>query len=199
MKFHREHAEPITASARPATDADRTPPKPGLTPPQFRLSTLLAVTAIVCVGLALAKIVSPALSGLAVMILCVVFAHVAGNAVGTQLRSSSRHAQPLEGNCSPARGRPTDENVFAPATRLSHRTRLGWGTVVITAMASIAGATGGGWLLWWSMNGEASIPSMILGGISCGVLGGFWGFGTSSLLGVLGGAVRHAHQDPNKR
>ena len=157
----------------------------------------MSVTAILCIGLALAKVVSPVLSGLAVLLLFVVMAHVLGNALGTQLRQSSQHARPLELDDNvPNPGSAKDENVFAPATRLSHHTQLGLGTKICTGIGAVIGAIVGGGVLWWSMKGDASIPAMGLGVVSCAVLGGFAGFGMSSLLGVLGGAVVQAHQDP---
>ena len=171
--------------------------KPGLNPPQFRLSTMLTVTALVCFALALAKIIHPMLSGVMALGLFLVFAHIAGNVLGTQLKHSSRHAQPLEGRHQPSPA--CTEKRVAPATRLRYRAQLGWGTVIASSFGALVGGIGGGWLLWWSLNGDASIPSMALGVISCGVLGGFWGFGVSSLLGVLGGAVWHAQRDPDER
>lgn len=158
----------------------------------------MTVTAIVCIGLALAKVVSPVLSGLAVLLLFIVFAHVVGNALGTQLRQSSQHAQPLALDDNvPNPGSANDQNVLAPQTRLSHHTQLGLGTKIITGIGAVLGAIVGSFVLWWTMKGDVSIPAMCLGIGSCAVLGGFVGFGMSSLLGVLGGAVVQAHQDPN--
>ena len=100
-------AESIIA-ARP-TDSTAPVSKPGLTPPQFRLSTMLAVTAVVCLALALAKVIHPMLSGVIALFLIVAFAHVAGNALGTQLKHSSRHAEPLDHRHVPAPD-PTDKH-----------------------------------------------------------------------------------------
>ena len=179
-----------------AGSSPRPIPEPGLSIPTFRLSTLMIVMAITCMGLALMKVVSPFLSGLAVLLLLLVFAHVLGNALGTQLRQSSRHAQPLSlDDDIPTPGNVRDTRILAPQTRLSHRSRLGLGTKIMTGIGAVLGAIGGGWLLWWSMKGETSTPAMGLGVVSCGVLGGFVGFAVSSLLGVLGGAVVQAHEE----
>lgn len=170
----------------------------GLRPPTFRLSSLLAAISIICTGLALLRLLDPIWAGMFLLFLLIIFAHVAGNALGTQLRDNARLSKPLHEDrkdAAPRRMRPTDEPLFAPSTRLSLHARLGLWTLIPTAIGALAGAIGGGWLLWWSLQGTASLGSMALGVVSCGALGGLWGFWMSSLLGVLGAAVWHAHRE----
>ncbi len=172
----------------------------GLRPPTFRLSSLLAVMAIICTCLALLRLFDPIWAGMFMLFLLIIFAHVAGNALGTQLRDNAHLSRPLDydrPDTDQRRIQPANESLFAPSTRLSLRTRLGLWTIIPTGIGVLGGAVGGGWLLWWSMQGQASIGSMALGVVSCGVLGGLWGFWISSFLSVLGSAVWHAHRESN--
>ena len=165
----------------------------GLRPPTFRLSSLLAVMAIICTCLALLRLFDPIWAGMFMLFLLIIFAHVAGNALGTQLRDNARLSKPLD------HGRPhtaqTNESLITPSTRLSLHTRLGLWTHIPTGIGALVGAFGGGWLLWRSMQGQASIGNTALGVVSCGVLGGLWGFWMSSFLSVLGSAIWHAHRE----
>ena len=154
--------------------------------------------AVICTGLALLRLLDPIWAGMFMLFLLIIFAHVAGNALGTQLRDNARLTKPLDHDKSVAdqrRIRPTNKSLFTPSPRLSLRTRLGLWTLIPTGIGILSGAFGGGWLLWWSMQGRASLSSMALGIISCGVLGGLWSFWMSSFINVLGSAVWHAHQE----
>ena len=68
----------------------------GLRPPTFRLSSLLAVMAIICTGLALLRLLDPIWAGMVMLFLLIIFARVAGNALGTQLRDNARLSKPLD-------------------------------------------------------------------------------------------------------
>ncbi len=170
--------------------------EPGLTLPTFRLSTLLTVTAILCVVLALGKVVSPLLSGITLLLFCVVSVHVCGNAVGTKLRQSARHVPPLaHDDAIPNPGSAHEVDLTPQSTRLSQHGQVGWGTTLATLLGALAGGIVGGWVLQVTMQDEtASTPAMVLGVVSCALLGAFVCFGICSLLGAVSGAVFEAHQ-----
>lgn len=52
--------------------------------------------AIICAGLALLRLFDPIWAGVFLLFLSIIFAHVAGNALGTQLRDNARLSQRLD-------------------------------------------------------------------------------------------------------
>jgi amino acid transporter len=120
-----------------------------------------------------------------------IFAHMAGNAIGTRLREIG--------------GRPDRESVqefkrepprFAPTTRLGQRHKLGWPIVIATLTGMILGGFGGG--LWTLLTSRAPTPAAVigLGVVAFAALGGILAFATVGftqvLLGAIWQAMRHS-------
>lgn len=170
------------------------PPKPhrGLRPPQFRLSTLLVAVAILCLGLSLTKLISPLLTAAICLLLLAVFAHIAGNAIGMQLRS---HGD-IDLGAEDFHEAPTTRTEIknAPPTSLRNHTRLGLTTVIPTVVFAIAGAATATWgLIQYS--DQPTVLNIGLGAISAAVLGGLLGFWLSSLANIVLEAVIQAHRE----
>src|SRR5690349_20745099 len=66
-----------------------------LQPPQFRLRTLMIVTAACCGLFALFSVVSLLLSTFIVLFLVLIGAHIVGNALGTRLRDGASLPRPF--------------------------------------------------------------------------------------------------------
>ena len=160
----------------------------GLRPPQFRLSTMLAGVAVVCILLAAMKWVGP-LAGFGLLFLALsIVAHVAGNAIGTRLRENGSRPLPGESGGAIPRSkryaRPAAGD-YAPATRLAARHPLGWLIVLTTGLAVLLGALAGGAFLAWFNWERTSLVSISVGALASGALGGFGGFLVSSFLREL--------------
>lgn len=160
--------------------------RPGLRAPQFGMTTLLSVMAGLCVVFAVWAAGGAVLAFVVVLLLLAVFAHVAGNAVGTKLKENGGH-RPRKKNAQPRAVELSGEH-YAPATKLGEKSSLGLTIFVMTVVGFLIGAVGGGGLLTY-LNWEKVIwPSIALAAIACGVLGGLAGFMTSSFIHVMIGA-----------
>ena len=178
----------------PRTNEQPDQPKPhrGLRPPQFRLSTLLVCVGILCMGFAAMKLLSPLFAAVICLLMLAVFAHIAGNAIGTQLRSNGD--LDLKNQDEEEVRHPPVELTYAPPTSLRSHTRLGLTTIIPTAILAIAGAVGGA----WSIIQFSDIPTILnigLATLSAGVLGGLFGFWLSSLANIVLEAVVQAHRE----
>lgn len=160
---------------------------PGLPPPQFRLRSLLIFVGLLCILLALAKVVGSYATLILVLFLLTVVAHVVGNAIGTRLRENngSQHRQGDESAEMVGLSEKLTAQHFAPTTRLSRNHRLGMIVVVCVVTGAIGGSILGGWLLSLAVGNKATWANMSVGVIAMGVLGGFFGFLSSSFLKVL--------------
>ena len=145
----------------------------GLRPPQFSISSLIALVTIVALVLALADVLGAYGTFWLVIFLVAVAAHVAGNALGRQLKEHGN--RPLDGRAPTAT--PTRRTVrYAPRTRLSDYGALGFGTVALTTIGVVASAVGGGYWLVHSMGDHFTISTLLVALIAFAVLGGIWSF-----------------------
>jgi len=134
---------------------------------------------------------------LLVLLVLAVFAHVAGNALGTRLRASGDQPLPGHGAGSrpPRRARAED---FAPTTRLSERRQLGKPTLIATLAGVVLGGTLGGYGLTLLMQ-RATLPTVMLAVGAAAVLGGIWAFLTASFVQVSLGAAWQATREEATR
>jgi hypothetical protein len=182
-----------------AADSSRQLPRP-----QFTLRTLFLLITLVCLLLAACQVLSPLAIGVLLLVLLSVLAHVAGNAIGTQLR---------DGDSAPAAGgkdqlggdgihaglpeiharRPLVADDFARRSQLSHRDSLRW---LVILPSIVIGATSGGLLgTWWLSHIPAiqlSPLKLVVGATATTVLGGMLGFLLSAFLKTLISANRDA-------
>jgi hypothetical protein len=193
---------------KPATNrSGRQPPPPssaaGLPAPRFSLGALFAAIGVVALGLSVWKAVGPVVGVSLLLLLMAVVAHVAGNALGTRLRDrGTQHAlagwkDDTSTGGSPAarpRAQPVAPHHFAPVTRLSQRTSLGWCPLVVTVLGGIAGAIAGGLLLQRSSPESATLSTLAVGATASGVLAALFSYWLFSLLQVFLGAWWQAHR-----
>ncbi len=155
----------------------------GLRPPQFSIASLIALVTIVALVLALADVLGAYGTFWLVIFLVAVAAHVAGNALGRQLKEHGN--RPLNGHApTPDRDRHTVS--YAPRTRLSDYRALGFGTVAVTVIGVVAAAVGGGYWIVHSMGDHFTISTLLVALIAFAVLGGIWSF---LMVGFLSVAV----------
>lgn len=170
-------------------------------PIRFSLTTLLMLTTLVSVLLASMKLLHPLSAGTLVLFCCAVFAHVAGNAIGSNLRDQATHGDG-PGSALNTLSRPYPGKVnssdFAPATQLRHKAALGKTIIGATIFTMLAGALGGAVWLLWANHTSLTTAGLLFGATAFGVIGGLAGFLGSSFLLVLGHAIVQA-QGKGKR
>jgi hypothetical protein len=177
-----------------------TPPDPstedlraGLRPPQFGLRMLLIGVTLFCIFLAAAKWLGPAITLVAIVLLAGVLGHIAGNALGTQLRDTgSRHwkdvAATSEEIASRAAAPTIQSSDFAPPSKLTQRQSLGPIVLLFPVVGSAILAAVGGYWLGGALGEKATLGRMIFGVCAFAVIGAILGFLAGTFLKVLIGA-----------
>jgi hypothetical protein len=183
-------------AAHAAGDLQVSPPgdfRPGLRPPQFSLRTLLLAVTLLAIIFALFNVLPPLVMAGLIFLLITIFAHVAGNAIGTQLReSSSRYAAEQARRHIHVAGNQEPTPVAAPQTQLSRRQSLGWPVLAATGAGIVAGGSGGGLWTAYASGPQVAALNIIVGAIAFAVLGGLAAFLTFSFAQVGIGALRQA-------
>jgi hypothetical protein len=172
-------------------------PKSTLAPPQFGLRTLLLLVTACAVlfALAHAQILSPIGAAGLVLLALSIFCHVAGNCIGTRLRSIGDHSDCPEKPGQSKIRRP-EPHEFAPATHLSQRRSLGWIIVIATFGGIILGGLGGGFWTFLNSRGPIGATNVAVGVIAFATLGGIASFAVVSFTQVLLGAIWQAMNPP---
>lgn len=168
------------------------------TPFQFRLRTLLLAVALFSALFAVMDIVGALWSVVLVWFLLLVGAHVAANAWGTKVGRRGQ-ADRLQEDTDQRPSDPSNAAVrrclrVPPMTssRLRQSTRLGRTMYVISGVGALIGAAVGTALLAVICLRHVGLAGLLVGGISSAVLGGFFGFLTSSFISVAGPALLEA-------
>jgi len=166
----------------------------GLPPPQFRLATLLWGVALLAVLSAMVSYFGAHSALILILFALAVAAHVAGNALGTQLRSNGDRPLSLDdGRQSPARTfRAPTADEFAPTTKLHHRNSLGLPIVIATFTGGVATAILGGLVMLFALHPSPTWTAVIVGTLACCALGAMWTFAAFSFIQVTGGAFWQA-------
>lgn len=180
--------------SRPNSHDSESKPQ-ALSPPQFGLRTLLALTTVCAALLALLQWLPPAAVALLAFFAVTAFCHVAGNALGTRLRQIGDCRDPAAG---PRAIVPPQRQHFAPTTHLSRRQGLGWLIVIATSVGITSGAVGGGLWTFVAARGRAGLFDIAVGTIAFAVLGGLAAFAVCSFTQVLSKAIWQAltHNSP---
>lgn len=165
------------------------------------MGTLLLVVTAVCALMAAARAAGAVGGPLLLLLVLAILAHVAGNALGTRLRSIGSVPEPPPDRCPDGlpSSRPIRATQFAPVTSLRERTRMGAGMIVLTLLGAVLGAACGGALLTLVNWERVTWASAALGSSSFGVLGGLAGFLGSRFLQILAHAWLQAHRGPQHR
>jgi hypothetical protein len=169
--------------------------RPGLQPPRFSLASLFLIVTVLGVLFAAMTYLGAYAVLIFVVFLLTVAAHVAGNAIGTQLRENGNR-RPMSDAPRPKQ-RPIAPTDFAPASQLHHRSALGMPIVITTVVGSVVGGALGGYGLTMLME-RPTLSAILLGVIASAVLGGIWTFIASSFFQVATGALRQATRDTER-
>lgn len=167
--------------------------RPPLRPPQFSLRSLLLLVTLCAIVCALANVLPPmAIAGLVFLIVSV-FAHIAGNAIGTRLRENgSRRVDandaPIIGAKDPGPAAPR----CAPPTKLSERQSLGWPALAATFTGLLIGGGGGGIWTFRMFGPHVAEISVVVAVLAFAALGGFAAFLAFGFAQVGFGALRQA-------
>ena len=165
--------------------------RPGLKPPRFSLATLFFAIAMLGGLFAAMNYLGAYATLLFILFALTAAAHVAGNALGTQLRANGDRPPIVSDDLANRRRGPIATADFAPPSQLHQRSALGKPILISTAMGSAAGAVLGGYGLTMLME-HPTLITIALGVIASAVLGGIWTFGASSFLQVASSALRQA-------
>lgn len=158
----------------------------GLKPPQFRLATLMWLVGFLCAVFAAMAAIGPLAAWGLVLLVLAIFAHVAGNSLGTKLRDSGDKLRCKGGApfAREPRSLAIQNDEFVPATNLSQRYSLGITTFVTTGSGAILGIALGGGLLALTYWGHLTWLNVTVAGLASGVLGGLLGFLVSGFVHV---------------
>ena len=178
----------------PLTDSD---PRPGLSPPQYGLRTMMLSVGLVGLLLASAKLLSPLAAAVLCLLTLAVVAHMAGNSIGTRLRevgSQKAISQHEPGQwCSGFRRAQAGD--FAPTTQLRDRKSPGRKIFVATCIGGTIGTVFFSCLLAWIHWPQINLWNMSLALVASAVLCGLATFLTSSFCEVFSRAVAQAQAD----
>lgn len=149
---------------------------------------MLAVTGC-CVLFALMREVGPlASTGLCFFLLLVVM-HIAGNALGTSLRDDASRDPAAQLREIPVAA-PVAAHLPNSPSRLREHTSLGRTVVILTAFgAALGGSLSSLAYAYWT---DVHIGGLIVGSLSAAIVGGFFGFMTSSFCKMIFRAWRQA-------
>ena len=171
-------------------DTEKEPelPRMALQPPQFKLRTLLLAMAAICGLLTVMVAIGMAWALGLLMLVLLVGAHVAGNAIGTQLRDGTDQSPGTTATAvdpfsvlSTAQISAATEWKSIKTSRMQEKLPISWMFLLLAAAGAIAGGIFGG-LLVFSLYGEqlswvsasiAIIALGIIGGIATFVIGTF--------------------------
>jgi hypothetical protein len=171
---------------------------PHVRPPRFGLKALLWSVTLVAVSCALFSYLGSHAMVLLVLLALAIFAHVAGNAVGTRLRALGDMPPPEQRNPSADQDRKLVSSDFAPTTRLRQRSPLGRPIAFVTAAGAVLGGVLGGILFVRMMGRPVTVSNIALGVTAAAVLGGIWTFVATSFLQVAGSALWQATKEPKR-
>ena len=166
----------------------------GLGPPRFRLSTLFGVMT----GISLVLATYTGFGGFAAsmvgLLILAIFAHVAGNWLGTQLRELGDQSRGAgQGRLSPHRHeRVVQSHEFAAATQLGDQQPISWWVKLTVMVGAIGGGLmGGALLIFWNAE-KLNFLGLLFGSIAFAVLGAIWSFALGAFIHVGWNAWRQA-------
>ena len=166
----------------------------------FVMVTLLSV---LCASLVLTKGAWPLVIGVVTIL---VAAHVFGTMVGTRLRDTSQDVQQwraanpdLDDDAPRAQLGPVqlESTPLPPTTPLADRGHANHWLLWFVLAGALLGFVVGGAVLGLTIGSRISWPGLIVGALSCGVLGSWAAFLASSFGTIARHAWRHAHEEGN--
>lgn len=190
---------PLAHDAATADAASWDTGDPGPAPVQFRLKTLLSLTAAVSVAFAAMGRLSVVWAVALAWFLMLVAGHVAANAMQTRAVNHATQRRRRDANdASPA---TIDmQQACAPTTRLGSQARLGTGLTLIVGLGAMVGCVLGTALIFVHTRGELGLSAFFLAAISSAGIGAFLSFLAGSCAKVTSKAFREATKtaDPQR-
>jgi hypothetical protein len=158
------------------------------------LRHVFVAVAIVAISIVLFRRYDPTAIAPLLFIIVLIGLHVAGNALGTRLRSSSTTVTNDSERSSTQEGRiGPGKDDFAPPTKLSYKSSLGWPLSIATCAGVVIGALVGYSAMSYFYGDRLEIGAIVIGEIAAMALGGFWFFWCWSFAQVVLNAWWHAH------
>jgi hypothetical protein len=194
--LHETMEEVATIDDPPQSDEqyDAGPP-----PVQYRLKTLLALTAVMSLTFATMGRLSVVWAVALAWFLLLFAAHVAASAVqtrATEHTSSRLRRQAIGAPAAP----PLDmRTACAPTTRLGSQTRLGLGMAMIVGVGAMIGCGVGTSLIFFHNRGELGPPAFLLAAISSTGIGAFLSFLAGTCAKATSKAFREATTSADPR
>lgn len=184
-----------TVSAPPAEH----PHDAGPPPVQFRLKTLLAVTAALSLVFAAMGRLSAVWAASLAWFLLLVAGHMAAGAMQTHatMHTSSRLRRKAVG--APPVPKLDMRQACAPTTQLGSQTRLGWGMAITVGVGALLGCIVGTTLIFSHNRGELGVPAFGLAAISSTGIGAFLSFLAGTCAKSASKAFREATKTADPR
>lgn len=195
----------MQSSLPPASEPHEPSPRP-----QFGLRMIFIVVTAICGLLALARLVSPFVLGILVLVMITVGAHLAASGMGHRLRQTAhRRRHRSRAGAGPDTPGVTDEHPaegilptdLAPSTRLSRRQSLGRIVIIAPLVGGLVGATCGGFGMAKVLGPQSNWANLGVVAIAAGVLGGIGSFLLATFLKAFwdahAEAWRHEVQNRN--
>jgi hypothetical protein len=170
-------------------------PEKRLRLPQFGLRTLFLITAACGACFAVLGAIGFLASVGLIVVISIVCLHVLGNVLGRNLREQAS----ADFSNDRSQLRPIGERLPVPIgadvhSRLFEHTSVGWTMRIFCVVGALTGGTlGAEALLIWDAN---RLPGIVLGAISSGVVGAFFGFLIGSFLEMALRAWWQASSEP---
>ena len=165
---------------------------------------MVTLTSVLCALLVRTSGVWPLVIGVGTLL---VATHVFGNLIGTRLRDTSaevRHWRALQLGLDEDRPVATTNpaeivRFELPATTpLASSDRIGRWIPLVVLGGVLLGATAGGAVIWLAIGSRITWAGLLVGTVSCGVLGGWFAFLASSFGLIANHAWRHAHHSESR-
>ncbi len=150
---------------------------------------LLAMTGL-AILFAVARWWSAPLVVFVVFFLIAIALHVAGNALGMQLRRN-RGRDPIPGS-DPATGMSPSTREALPPTKLGDKLPLGLPIWILSIGISITAAISGCIWTWYQHGRQAGLENYLVAALAFGLLGAIWSFLTIGFLQVTISAILQA-------
>lgn len=169
-------------------------PGPGLGPPRFRLLTLFGLMTGISVVLAAYTAFGGFAAAIFALFLLAVFAHIAGNWLGTQLRDLGNVSRLESRNREvPRRSAGDVPRADLPsATHLSAQQPIPLWVKVSVLVGTVVGCVGGvALVLLWNV-GPIPVLGLLFGALAFAVLGAIWSFALGAFIHFGWSAWRQA-------
>ena len=167
--------------------------------PQYRLRTMFWVVTCLCVLFTVMATLGAVWSAALLMLLLLVAAHVAGNAIGTSLRDRAVTERRESNEPPPKVLRPRIRSDSPPANRLQDKQPLERLMLLVAILGGLVGAVFGGVLVTDAYRDRITVAAVVFGTIASGVIGALVGFVVASSFGITARAWQDMWREHKKK